>query len=173
MLMNPELFSITQSKEMGLWPPADCDHVTGIYPYVKRMRSEKVKILDVGCMKGEISIYMLELDKINKIERIDLVVSGGQKEFESVLDQNIKTEPRLHKVSEPDDEYDLIMINYAAKNLDKTMRKYYHRLKSNGIFCGNNHNDAKVKEALSTFRREDRIGTPINIAKNSWFWYKR
>lgn len=173
MLMDPELFSISQSKEMGIWPPGDANHVKGIYPYIKRLRVDKVKILDVGCTKGEISIYMLEIDQINKIERIDLIVSGGQKEFETILDENIKLESRVRKITNTNEEYDVVMINSNSKNLDKTMRKYYDVLKSNGIFCGNDHGASKVKEALHTFRREDRIGTTMNISNGSWFWYKR
>lgn len=173
MLMNPELFSITQSKEVGLWPPGDAEHVRGIYPYIKRLKVNKAKVLDVGCMKGEISVYMLELDESGKIEKIDLVVSGGEKDFESVAKENIKIDNRLTIVSDAKDEYDIIMVNSESKNLDKTMRKYYHKLKSNGIFCGNNHGASRVKEALTKFRREDKIGTPINVANGSWFWYKR
>ena len=32
----------------------------------------------------------------------------------------------------------------------------------------------KVKEALTSFRRSSKIGTPIQVANRSvWFWYKR
>lgn len=173
MLMNPELFSITQSKEMGLWPPGDAEHVKGIYPYIKRFKADKVKVLDVGCMKGEISVYMLELDESGKIKKIDLISSGGDKAFEPVLQENIKSNSKLKVLTETEDEYDIVMVNSDSKNLDKTLRKYYSKLKSNGIFCGNNHGASKVKEALVKFRREDKIGTPINVANGSWFWYKR
>jgi 2-polyprenyl-3-methyl-5-hydroxy-6-metoxy-1,4-benzoquinol methylase len=171
--MNPELLSITQSKEMGVWPPGDAVFVKGIYPYIKRLKIESVKVLDVGCMKGEISSYLLELDETEKIKKIDLVISGGEKDFEKVLAENIKGQSKLSIIKEASDEYDVVMINANAKNLDKTMRKYYSKLKSNGIFCGNDHNSPRVKEALSSFRREDKIGTPILVTNGSWFWYKR
>lgn len=174
MLINPDFFSVSQSKEMGLWPPGESNFVKGMYPYVKKINSESIKILDVGCMKGEVSIYMLEIDTSNKIEKIDLIVSGGQKEFVQILSDNIKDIEKLKMLQDVSDvEYDVVMINSACENLEKTMRKYYHKVKKNGLFCGNNHDDIKVKNALTTFRREDRIGIPINVSIGSWFWYKR
>lgn len=171
--MNPDYFTVSQFKEMGIWPPGEANFVKGIYPYIKRLNSENIKILDVGCLKGEISVYMIEVDIANKIEKIDLIVSGNQKEFESVLLDNIKDAKKLKLVQDTEEEYDVVMINSACKNLEKTMRKYYHRVKKNGLFCGSDHDDMKVKNALTTFRREDRIGTPISVSMGSWFWYKR
>lgn len=173
LTLNPELFSITQSKEMGLWPPGDTVSI-GVFPYIERLKVESVKILDVGCMKGENAVHLCELDTKKKIKQIDLVVSGGQKEFESVLQENIKGNNRIKVlISDVSDEYDVVCIHGNAKNLPKTMRKYYSKLKSNGIFCGNAHADVQTKVALNTFRREDRIGTPIMVSKDCWFWVKR
>lgn len=173
MLLDPELFPVDKAKEMGLWPPGDAV-AHGVFPYIKRLKVDKVKILDVGCMKGENAVYMLELDVDNKIERIDLEVSGGSKEFADVLSTNISGNDRLSTFnSGQTDEYDVVCIHANCKNLPKTMRKFYHRLKPNGIFCGNDHGATRVKDALLEFRREDRIGTPINVSNGCWFWYKR
>ena len=144
LTMDPELFSITQSKQMGTWPPGDCASFI-IIPYMKRLKADSIKILEVGCMKGENAVYMLENDTTNKIELIDLVKSGGKPEFDSVLAENINGINKISLVNDPkEDYYDVVCIHSGSKNLDKTMRKYFSRLKTNGTFCGNDHPSPKV-----------------------------
>ena len=167
MILNPELFSITQSKEMGIWPPSDLC-ANSMSPYIKRM-PEKVSILDVGTEKGENAYRFMELDVKNKIDTIYTI--GTTNEYDDLVSKNISAFDKI-KFSEPKDPVDLVCI-HSKTDLDKTLNMYYSFVKSGGIFCGNNHSEEKVKQALTKFRREKRIGTPISIAHDIWFWYVR
>lgn len=168
MFLNPEQFSITQSKEMGLWPPSDLC-ATSMISYIKRMPN-KVNILDVGTMKGENAYRFIELDEKNKIDTIFTIKTTD--EYNDLMDTNLKAHYGKVIFSEPKEPVDLVCIN-SNTDLDNTLKKYYDLVKSNGIFCGNNHSDSKVKDALNKFRRENRIGTPISVAYDTWFWYRR
>ena len=168
MLINPEQFSIIQSKEMGMWPSSDLIAFS-MYPYIKRM-SQKVNILDVGTMKGENAYRFSELDDKNKIDTIFTIKTTD--EYDDLVDANLKAHYGKVIFSEPKEPVEIVCIN-SNTDLDTTLKKYYDLVKSSGIFCGNNHSDSKVKDALNKFRRENRIGTPISVAYDVWFWYRR
>lgn len=176
MLLDPTQFSITQSKEMGMWPPGDIAGI-GIWPYVKRLRETNLSILDVGVMKGENVYYLLDKDTDNKIEKIYGVVSYDQQRkqefenYETILKKNTDGLARfsLDYTGQPCH----VVCIHADSELDTNLEKYYSVVKSNGIFCGNDHQLPRVKEALSSFRRKNKIGTPIMIANGCWFWIKR
>lgn len=172
LVMDPELFSIAQSKEMGLWPPGNVV-AHGVLPYILRLKPTTLTILDVGCMKGENAIYMLEKDTKLKIEKIYGVVSveKDKEDYKELLKQNTKDNSRF-TLNYKDQDVDVVCIN-AQSDLDNTLKKYYDKVKSHGIFCGNEHGTIRVREALSRFRRNKKIGTPINVSRDCWFWYKR
>ena len=168
MFLNPEQFSITQSREMGIWPPSDLI-ADSMYPYIKRMPNQ-VNILDVGTMKGENAYRLIELDTKNKIDTIFSVKTTD--EYDELIDSNLKAHYGKVIFSEPKEPVEFVCIN-SNTDLDKTLNMYYSCVKSNGIFCGNNHSDKRVKEALTKFRRDNKIGTPILVAHDIFFWYKR
>lgn len=176
LMMDPDLFSIVQSKEMGIWPPGN-SLAHGIFPYIKRYRSDNITILDVGCMKGENAIHILEKDENKKIEKIYGVISpvegeeGYKPEYKDVLKQNTKDNSRF-TLNYKDQKVDIVCI-HSQTNLEVTLKKYYDKVKSHGIFCGNEHGTIRVREALNKFRREVKIGTPISVANDCWFWYVR
>jgi hypothetical protein len=168
MLLNPEQFSIIQSKEMGIWPPSDLI-ADSMYPYIKRM-PQKANILDVGTMKGENAYRFLELDTKNKIDTIFTVRTTN--EYDDLVSKNINSYPDKMKFCESKEPVDLVCIN-SNTDLDTTLKTYYDLVKTNGIFCGNNHSHKNVKEALTKFRRSSKIGTPILVAHDIWFWHRR
>ena len=178
MLLNPELLSITQSKQMGMWPNGNTV-ADQMYPYVKRMKEPTVKILDIGDPRGENAYRFLELDQKGKIDTIDIVQVFLSKPLSAELDalraENLKAcgPKKVHVVTEKKvGYYDLVCVN-SESGLDTTLDMYYNSLKSGGIFCGNNHGHHPVKEALVAFRKKNKIGTPILTAFDVWFWYKR
>jgi hypothetical protein len=174
LMMDPTLFTVEQSKQMGIWPPSDVVGI-GIMPYIKRMRGGDLRILDVGVDKGDNAVYMLESDSgmVPKIFMIHGVVSeDAPPEHEYILKKNTKDFDRFTTL-EFKDKYDAVCVNSTLKNLDKQMEKYYSMVKSNGIFCGNNHDEIYVKESLAKFRRSNKIGTPIMVSNGCWFWYVR
>lgn len=168
MLLNPELFSITQSKEMGMWPPSDLT-IDSMYPYIKRFPNN-VSFLDVGIMKGENIFRLFEKDEKSKIESIYAV--KNTEEFDDLIDKNLKDYYGRIAFTTPQEPVDIVSIN-SKTDLDKTLDLYYGCVKKGGIFCGNNHNETSVKESLSRFRRKNRIGTPISVALDTWFWFVR
>lgn len=176
MFLDPTLFSITQSKEMGLWPPSDLV-AHGVWPYINRLKETNLRILDVGVMKGENAMFLLEKDTGNKIKKVYGVVSYDpehKKDFnnyEEVLKTNTNGVDRI-SLAYIDQSCHVVCI-HAYSDLNYNLEKYYAAVKSNGIFCGNEHHLPRVKESLSAFRRKNKIGTPIMVSNGCWFWYKR
>lgn len=178
-MADPTVMPIEQKKLMGLWPPSADNIADSLYPYIKRMKKEKVSILDVGTGLGENAYRFFELDKENgKI--------GGYVTLDIPL--NIPASPETTKsnleglgvefvpagVDIGNSLFDVVFINADLKPLDKCMVKYYDNCDHHGIYCGNNHHTTHVKEALSKFRRGKKIGTPISISNRlCWFWWKR
>lgn len=176
MLMDPTQFSITQSKEMGMWPPSDLAGI-GIWPYISRLRENDLEILDVGVMKGENAVFLLEKDTKNKIKKIYGVTSYDpqrKQEFENYETLLKKNTDGLARFSlDYSGQSCHVVCVHADSELDINLEKYYSVVKSNGIFCGNEHHLPRVKEALSSFRRKNKIGTPIMVSNGCWFWIKR
>jgi hypothetical protein len=175
LLLNPDLFSIEQAKGMGMWPPSDIV-AHGILPYIKRMKHNNIHVLDVGVMKGENAMYLLEKDegKIDEVYGIESFASGKSvPEYEKLLHENTKNESRFvlwdNSISGP---FDVVCI-HSNSAIEDALPLYYNMVKSNGIFCGNEHHLPHVKDALFKFRREAKIGTPINVSNSCWFWWKR
>ena len=173
VLMNPDLFTVEQQKQMGIWPPSDivCH---GVFPYIKRLKEENLRILDVGVMKGENAYHMLSLDEKKKIKKIYGVISqaeGDPNDYESILKKNMKGQDRF-SLDYVNQQCNVVCV-HANSDLYNNLKKYYPLLKHNGIFCGNEHHLTHVKEALSKFRREVKIGTPIMVSNGCWMWYKR
>lgn len=169
MNLDPEFFTVKQSKEMGIWPPGDTI-VYGVWPYIKKLKKEKLDILVVGIEKGDLAIHLLETDANNKINKIYGVEQNDK--YSDVLKQNIKNEPRL-SLDYDGSNADVVVMNSALSNLDELMEKYYEKVNHSGIFCGNDHGNSKVKTALTVFRRTSKIGTPINPSNGCWFWWVR
>jgi len=183
MLADPTLAPIEQKKTFGLWPPSKDNIADSLYPYIKRMKQEKVSILLVGDDYGEYAIRFLELDTANKIEYIHHSKSLGVSDEElknrfEVREQNVK-DFKTEKVVHPNainKEYDIVFIDGETMRVidDPIIKAFYDAVKSHGIFCGNDHHKTYVKDNLFKFRRDNRIGTPIHVSNRlCWFWIKR
>ena len=168
--MNPEYFDIENLKLFGMWPHQSFIS-RAIAPYIKRIRKDKVSVLFVGDNKGEQCIDLLDLcgDKLGKLSNIRDV---DDELIKAIYVKNTKGRDEIVDFSEKD-SFDVICINEYSCT-EETLKKYYELVPSNGIFCGNGHETTKVKEALTAFRRNNKIGTPIQVANRAiWFWYKR
>lgn len=170
--MNPELLSITQSKELGIWAPGNLSSF-GVLPYIKRLKKPKIRILDVGVDRGENAFLLFDSNRGNKIEKI--VGIKYSDEFDSLLEINLKDYEERFSLELDDSKFDVVCINTGTskENLDKVFDMYYDRVNSNGIFCGNNHSQIYVKESLSKLRRNKKIGIPINVSFDNFFWNVR
>ena len=172
MNLDPDLFTIKQSQEMGTWPPSNLV-ANGISPYIARQKKDDLIVLDVGVMKGENAFMLLANDIKKKIKIVYGIVSYAKdnSEYENILKQNMKDENRFSLDKIPS-KADIVCI-HAQSDLYMSLHTYYDTVEHGGIFCGNEHGSTRVKEKLNRFRREKRIGTPISVANDTWFWYVR
>lgn len=169
---DPDLFTIEQSKMMGLWPPGDAMS-PGIFPYINRLfPGKKLTVVEVGVRKGENVVYTLENDVENRIEKYYGVVVHP--EYESLLEKNLTGEKRFIKGIDLQEKNSIdVVLLHSECDLDKNLKPYYDALSVGGIFAGNDHAKDHVKISLRDFRRENRVGIPINVSHGCWFWWKR
>lgn len=182
-LKDPTTFNIEEKRVMGLYPPSKDTIADSIYPYLKRLKGQNIKVLEVGTGNGESAFRFLELDKENR--RIEKYVSLNLPVKSDMSDDDLKQLARENLKDVPvtivaddtfirQEKFDVVFINSDLIDLDNAMKRYYDYCDHNGIFCGNNHHTTHVKEALVKFRRGSRIGTPINVSNRlCWFWWKR
>lgn len=172
--MDPELFDIERKKLFHLWP--DVESISySITPYIKRLKRDKLALVVVNDLKGENSVDFL--DNCDKIAKINVVnnyddLNPDVDTIKELFNQNTSKRKEIQRGFEIK-ERDVVCIDKSACTVEN-LELYYKAVKSGGIFCGNGHNEHAVKEALSNFRRTNKIGSPILIAnKVTWFWYKR
>jgi hypothetical protein len=173
MFGDPDFFEIDQLKAMGMWPASTMTS-RGVIPYVNRMRKDKIKVTVVGDFKGD-TIRDL-LDNCPKIFRVYAINNYADDEKSQNYKKLFETNTKEYKDKirfKSDRESDLVCIDQSACTSDN-LKLYYNLVKSGGIYCGNGHEYVPVKEELSKFRREVKIGTPIQVSNRAvWFWYKR
>lgn len=175
--MNPEFFDIEEKKVFGLWPHDQLISV-GINPYIKRIREEKIAMAIVGDLRGESVVHLLENNP--KIVKLNVINNYPDQDPKSVFSLksifNKNTEGFRSKIDfglSKDKKRDVVCIDKDACTVEN-LELYYQNVKNGGIFCGNGHDTEQVKKALTEFRRKVKIGTPIQIAHRTiWFWYVR
>tara|TARA_R110000868_G_scaffold375497_3_gene640049 strand:- start:1180 stop:1689 length:510 start_codon:yes stop_codon:yes gene_type:complete len=169
--MNPEFFTIEQRKEFGMWP--DMDLISrGIIPYIKRMKVDTVTVTIKGDLKGENIADLLDnCEKIGKIYYSNDYADTDER-VKAAFNKN--TQPYTDKIAEvKGKKVNVVCIDKSACNAER-LALYYENLVPGGIFCGNGHESMEVKQALSKFRRDKKIGTPIEVSNRAvWFWIKR
>lgn len=167
MFMDPELFTIEQRKQFDMWPDADLIS-RAMIPYIKRLGKNDIVLTLKNDLKGE-SIYDI-LESCPNVSKI--YYSNEESQYQSVFDENTKTlTDKIKKVKGK--KVDLVGVDKTACTWE-TLELYYDSVRPGGIFCGNGHELVSVKEQLSSFRKRNKIGTPILVSNRSvWFWYKR
>lgn len=165
-MIDPDQLTITEKKTMGLWPPQDSMAVT-IAPYIRRMRGDDVDVLDIGVGAGENLAYLDE--NVENIVRF-YGLSHDNK-YEDLLLKNLDHIKRVDRTYNAQ-EVAVVLVNMTPETTPGLLAQYYSKVKKGGYFVGDNHDQPYVKEALSKFRRESKIGTPIQVAKTTWFWIK-
>ena len=158
--MDPEFFPIKQAKMFGTFPANSIIGV-GLLPYINRLKTPKVSILNLGDRKGENVYYLSENDTKNKIDKIYTIVEPNEiydkifKENTAGLEKNI-LEYKGEMVQVLCVDSSLMETN---ETLDMRMNMYYNKLEIGGIICGNNSELPTVKNALNFFKRKNKIGT--------------
>lgn len=173
--MDPDYFEIDRLRPLGMFPRSTLIS-RGLIPYVNRManREEKIKITIVGDLKGESVVDFLE--NCPKIFRIYVVndypaTPEGEK-LKKIFEKN--TEKYKDKIKYMHDrQSNFVCIERESCSIE-ILETYYSLVRIGGIFAGNGHEHTDVKEPLVKFRREHKIGTPIQVSNRAvWFWYKR
>jgi len=168
MFGDPDFFEIKTLKQMGLWPTEKMVS-RELAPYIRRM-NKPVSILEVGHKKGENAIDLMENCNVGLYQGVKQV-----KEYEPVLQKNTKdgVSPAFVVTDEPIGPESDVIIFDCDTNLELFLEQYYPYLRKGGIICGNGHDTMRVKAAITTFRRKNKISVPINVATGTvWFWYK-
>jgi hypothetical protein len=169
--MNPEFFDIEEKKIFGMWPDQHSIS-TSINPYIKRLREDKLAIAIVGDLRGENAAHILENNP--KIVKLNIVENHTDDVVKTIFNRNTeKFKSKIDFGLSKDKMRDVVCIDKNSCTVDNLVL-YYQNVKQGGIFCGNGHDDAVVKDILFQFRRKVKIGTPIQIAhKTIWFWTVR
>jgi hypothetical protein len=180
-MMNPEYFDIENLKIFGMWPHQSFIS-RGINPYIKRINKDKVYIAAIGDLKGESIVDMLDNcgDKIEKIYVINKYEGDDADLVKSIFTKNTKNvkgklvfKKDIQDLNGKDYLMDVVCVSDTSCTIDNLVLSY-NITAANGIFCGNGHEADKVKVALNGFRRQEKIGTPIQVSNRSiWFWNKR
>jgi hypothetical protein len=173
MFGDPEYFDIEQKKVFGLWPH-DQLISRAMNPYIRRMRRDKVAMLVVGDLKGEsVNDFLTENEKIIKVNVINNY-NEDTESFKEVLKNNTeKFKGKIDLGISKNKLRDIVCIDNSACNVEN-LELYYKNVNSGGIFCGNGHDLQSTKDTLTEFRRNTKIGTPIQVCyKTIWFWYTR
>ena len=178
--MNHEHFDIENLKMFGMWPHQNFIS-RGIVPYIKRIGKDKVYVAVIGDLKGESIVDMLETcDKIEKIYVINKYEGDDAETIKSIFAKNTKNlkgklvmKNSIEELKSKENLPDVVCVNDITCTVDNLLLSY-EITPSNGIFCGNGHETLKVKTALTEFRRQSKIGTPIQVSNRAiWFWNKR
>lgn len=172
--MDPEFFPIKQAKMFGTYPTNSIIGV-GLFPYIKRLKKEKISVLNLGDRKGENAFYLLENDVKHKIDKI-YTVNTPNEDYDKLFKENTTGLEKL--VTEYKGELVQVLcvdssLMKSKEDFDMMMKMYYNKLEINGIICGNNSEQTHVKNSLAFFKRQNKIGNIPMISRSSWFWFKR
>lgn len=167
MFGDPDFFDISTLKQMSMWPSEKMVSKE-LVPYLRRMKMNEIKVLEVGIKKGENAV-----DLYDRCDRIKFYGIEQNEKYKEVLNKNISQQNYFSMIDNVDnDVFDAIIFDGDC-NLEIMFEKYYNNLRKGGIICGNDHDKMHVKAAIMTFRRRNKISAPIHIASGTiWFWYK-
>ena len=169
--MNPEYFDIKNLKMFGMWPHQSSIS-RGIAPYIKRMSKDKVSVLIFGDHKGEQAVDLVDLCG-DKLEKVCVVSNTDDDLIKALFVTNTKGYNQITVDMVWFEQFDVVCVLENSCD-EETLERCYKNLPGNGIFCGNGHEADKVKVALTAFRRNQKIGTPIQVSNRAiWFWNKR
>lgn len=164
--IDPNKLTVEEKKLMGMWPDPNLIG-SAIAPYIKRMQGE-VDVLDIGVGKGENIYYLNEhVTNITKIYGL-----SHDEKYEDILQKNMH---KLTKVSRSyeNQQVSVVIVNMNESTTDEQLKLYYDKVKQNGYFVGDMHDKDFTKDVLTKFRRNEKIGNPIQIVnKTIWFWKK-
>ena len=187
-------------KELGDKWPYDWVSVRGLAPYIKRL-GENVVGVEIGTCRAESTAYLLDkCPNIVKLYTIDPYKAyddwNGEidqdvlDKFMMIAQENLKQHgDRVQMIRETSSdaaskiktitekaEFDFIFVDgdHSYETTLADCEAYYPLLKKGGLFCGHDYTTLEsVKKAVTDFRTNNKINTPVNLSLNSsFFWYK-
>lgn len=87
----------------------------------------------------------------------------------------LKTTSNLAKDHIPDLSLDYIFIDgdHSYQSVKTDCINYFPKVKKYGLFSGHDYQLAEVKQAVTEFKIEFDIQTPLQFTDNNvWYWYK-
>jgi len=170
----------------------------GIPEYINKLGEGTIG-LELGVWTGENFAYILQqcpgiktlygIDQYkpyqdwNRPITQEMIDDVKRQALENIEASGHKDKVILHEVSAveglsliPDGSLDWIFVDgdHSYEGTLSDCEKYYPFLKKGGFFCGHDYSSIEaVHQAVSDFRAKNNITAPINLSKNStFFWYK-
>jgi predicted O-methyltransferase YrrM len=196
ILTDTDFMTVDELEKETGWP-LDWTSVKGLYPYISRLKGDKIKGIEIGTCRGESAYLILsECPNVSKLYCIDPFLGyndwAGElnqetmSKFEEIASKNLsKFENRVKIVKKKstdaihdfkDNSVDFIFVDgdHSREATYTDLCLYYRKLKTGGIFSGHDYHLPEVRQALNDFRDEYKCRIPIQMTSNSvWFWYKR
>jgi predicted O-methyltransferase YrrM len=169
----------------------------GIIPYLKRLRGDNLRGVELGLLKGETSYEILtNCPNIKKMYGVDPYAEhhdGNEMrteeemiQYEAIMKNNMNHfDDRFEHIKKSshdcadmfeDESLDFIFIDSVqfVDHLSKELELWYPKVKKDGFIFGHDAMTTNVVVALKKFRDEHKIRIPINHSKNQvWFWIKK
>ena len=192
---DPEYFTIDELKQTGLWPYTFLS-AYGMIPYINRMRSESIVGVEVGVLKGENVVTLLDAcPKISKIYGIDhyechtdydmMRTQEDMEKYEVVAVKNMAPYSDRYELIKADSvegakklepnslDFVLIDADHSAEGIRRDLEAYYPLVKSGGYVFIHDCNAKSVMDGIKKFREDNKIRLPIQTSKNFvCYWVK-
>ncbi len=182
------------SNELG-WP-LDYTASKALIPYLKRLKGETAKGIEIGTARGESTYLILEqCPNITKAYTIDPffayedwvgpIDQETMDKFKAIAYKNlekfgVKAEI-IPLTSEeavdlfPNLEYSYLFVDgsHSKENVLKDLTLYYPKVKSGGIVAVHDTNLNTVNDAIKEFREVNKVRQPMNNLPNGViYWIK-